>query len=486
MSISTALNAALSGLAASSRMASTVANNVSNANTEGYGVRTVVTGSIIAGGDGVGTRVVAIERNSDPILTGNRRLADADLGRASAAADFFARLEQLLGTPEDGGSLAGRLDQFESSLVTAANSPESDAALNGVVFAADAVADRLNTVADGIQIARQEADAEINTAVTLINNTLVELESLNEQLVRTRGFGGNGNALLDQQQILVDRIAEYIPVREYRDQSGRLRLFSTDGVKLLDGNPATLEFSRSSIITPEMTVGVQLGDLTIDGSTIPMSGGEPGLTGGRLRALFDVRDTYAVDAQTKLDAVARDLAERFEAPALDPTRAPTDPGLFTDQGAITDPLNELGLSQRLSVNALVDPSRGGEVFRIRDGLGAAGPGQVGDATLLQGMSDALSNGRVTVSGGFSAAERSMTVLGGELLSVFSGERQFSETNQTFSAARQQGLLEAELEQGVNTDAELQRLILIEQIYQANARVIQVVNDMLEELQRSIG
>jgi len=486
MSISVALSAALSGLAANNRMAQTVATNVANATTEGYGAREVVTGSIIAGGDGMGVRVVSVDRRSDPILTGNRRIADADLGSVMPGADFYSRLEALVGTPNDPGSLGSRLDVFETSLVTAANAPESDAALGGVLFSASAVTTKLNDISDGIQTMRTEADTEIGTAVSMINNALEELDILNDQLVRERGFGGSGNAILDQQQVLVDRISEYIPLREYRDTSGRIRLYGTDGTQLLDGDPVQLEFSPFRVVTAGMTNGAPLSDITIDGNALPNSGGQPALFGGKLRALFEVRDTLGIDAQTKLDAVARDLAERFEDPALDTTRAATDPGLFTDLGAISDPLNEEGLSARIQVNALVDPSQGGELFRLRDGLGAAAPGNVGDATLLQGMADAMSNGRVTASGGFTAAPRSMTVLGGELLSIFGAERQFAETAQTFATTRQQVLKEAELELGVNTDEELQRLILIEQMYQANARVIQVVNDMLDELMRSVG
>ena len=486
MSISVALSAALTGLAANNRMAQTVANNVANATTEGYGAREVITGSIIAGGDGMGTRVVAINRRADPILTGNRRIADADLGSVQPGADFYSRLEGLVGAPNDEGSLGGRLNVFEASLVTAANAPESDAALGGVLFAANAVTLKLNDISDGIQQLRTEADTEIGTAVNLINNALEEVDTLNDQLVRERGFGGSGNALLDQQQVLIDSISEYIPLREYRDDQGRVRLYATDGTQLLDGEPVELEFSPFRVVTAGMVNGAPLSDITIDGAPLPTSGGQPALFGGKLRALFEVRDTLGVDAQTKLDAVARDLAERFEDPALDPTRAPTDPGLFTDLGVITDPLNEVGLSARIQVNALVDPAQGGGVFRLRDGLGAAAIGDVGDATLLQGMSDVLAAGRVTVSGGFSSAPRTMTVLGGELLSIFGAERQFADTAQTFATNRQQVLKEAELELGVNTDEELQRMILIEQMYQANARVIQSINEMIDELMRTIG
>ncbi|MEM9755361.1 MAG: flagellar hook-associated protein FlgK [Pseudomonadota bacterium] len=487
MSITSALSAALSGIAAGNRKSAAVANNIANATTPGYGARTVQTASQVASGpSGGGVRVTGVDRAADPVLIAERRLADADLGRSGTAAAFYTRLEGLIGTPDAGDSLGATLDAFETSLVVAANSPESDAALSGVVFAADRVAGKLNTISDGIQRARAEADADINVAVDQLNASLVELEKLNDQIVRARGTGGDTNSLLDAQQRLVDGLSDLVPVRELRDQLGRLRLYSADGIALLDGRAATFGFDPTPIITPDMAVGGALSALTVNGAPIPPNGAEPGLTGGRLGALFAVRDDLAVNAQTKLDAVARDLAERFEAPGLDPTRGPTDPGLFTDQGALTDPLAEEGLAQRITLNALVDPDRGGAVFRLRDGLGAAAPAAtVGDATLLQGMSAALKDARPTVSGGYSAAGRSITVLSAEFLSIFAGERQFSASAETFAVARRDTLQQAELANGVNTDAELQRLILIEDLFQANARVIQVAGNMMDEILRSI-
>ena len=69
------------------------------------------------------------------------------------------------------------------------------------------------------------------------------------------------------------------------------------------------------------------------------------------------------------------------------------PGLFADSGAVFDPLAEEGLASRLSINALVDPARGGEGWRMRDGLGAIMPGNAGDAQLLNALADALTSGR---------------------------------------------------------------------------------------------
>ncbi|WP_371808891.1 flagellar basal body rod C-terminal domain-containing protein [Ruegeria sp. HKCCC2111] len=45
------------------------------------------------------------------------------------------------------------------------------------------------------------------------------------------------------------------------------------------------------------------------------------------------------------------------------------------------------------------------------------------------------------------------------------------------------MAQIEAEQGVDTDQELQRLMQVEQTYAANARVISVVDELLETLLR---
>ena len=49
----------------------------------------------------------------------------------------------------------------------------------------------------------------------------------------------------------------------------------------------------------------------------------------------------------------------------------------------------MGLSQRLRLNAAVDPAQGGALWRLRDGLGAAVPGVAGNSALLTALQEAL-------------------------------------------------------------------------------------------------
>lgn len=85
------------------------------------------------------------------------------------------------------------------------------------------------------------------------------------------------------------------------------------------------------------------------------------------------------------------------------------------------------------------------------------------------------------SGDLSTGARSASALVGDLLSLVSVDRVNAENNEGFSAARQGSLRDIELGQGINTDQELQKLLLIEQAYAANARVVTTASEMIDTL-----
>ena len=106
MSISGSLYNALSGLSAASRAAEVVSSNVANAMTEGYGTRRLELSSRTVGLSGYGVHVDGIVRNVDEGLIESRRLAQAGVGYGDTKSAFFADLEQVLGTPDQPGSLS--------------------------------------------------------------------------------------------------------------------------------------------------------------------------------------------------------------------------------------------------------------------------------------------------------------------------------------------------------------------------------------------
>jgi len=179
--------------------------------------------------------------------------------------------------------------------------------------------------------------------------------------------------------------------------------------------------------------------------------------------------------------VARDLVSRFSDPGLDATLLSGAPGLFTDAGASFDPANEVGLAARLVVNAAADPAKGGALWRLRDGLGAAEPGAVGESALLTAMQHALTAPQSPVSGQFMPGARSFSLLAADLLSGVATSRLSSDEGASFASAKSDALREQELGLGVDTDQQMQQLLLVEQAYAANAKVITSVDEMLQIL-----
>lgn len=481
MGLSTSLANALTGLTAASRRAEVVSSNVSNALTPGYARREVNLTAQSLGGSGAGVHIDSVTRSFNQFILNDRRLADADAGNAGLRTDFLSNIENAIGQPGTPGALTEQIAAFDAALVQAASRPDSQARLQGVFTTATALADKFKSLTTTLQQSRMDADASIASQVQELNRSLVQIDELNADILAQRSSGYDATALMDQRQKLVDRVSEIVPIREVARDHDQIALFTTGGAILLEGNPVTIGFSPVGVITADMTLAsAALSGLTINGTPVP-SGDNGVLGGGTLGAQFSIRDDLAPEVQSQLDALARDLMERFEAPGVDPTLVPGLPGLFTDTGLPFNALDEVGLAGRLRINPLVDPAQGGGLWRLRDGLGATAQGNVGDATLLVSLRDTLNLSKVPASGTFIGAARSSGGLAADLLSQVAGSRQSADARQSYSNARQSALTELQLQDGVDTDAELQILLQVEQAFSANARVVQTIDDLIQQL-----
>ena len=484
MSISGALSNALSGLTASSRAAEMVSNNVANALTEGYARREIVLGARSLGGTGQGVAVRGVQRQVDLVLLSDRRVAQASTGDRQTRAQFFGRLEAAIGVPGAEGSLTARIAALETTLIEAASRPQSEGRLSNVAGAARALANQIGDAGTAVQAARADADHTIGAQVAQLNAAMARVAEMNVGIREHLSSGRDPSAMMDERQQLIDQIDAILPLREVQRDHGQIALFTTGGAVLVDGRAAQFGFTTAGVVEADMTVasvGLSggLSGLTLNGLPIATDGPYSTISGGSLAAHFAVRDDLAPAAQAKLDAIARDLVERFG--ALDPTLAPGAPGLFTDAGGAFLPANEVGLAQRLSLNPAADPLQGGALWRLRDGLGATSPGPTGNSALLGALQTALTALRQPVSGDFLPGSRSFASLTADMLSIAGTARLSAETEASFSAARSEGLRVQELQGGVDTDREMQDLLQIEKAFAANAKVIQTVDEMLDLL-----
>lgn len=477
MSIGSALSNAVSGMSAASRRAEVTSHNIANASTEGYATQSVSTSHHVANGRGLGVLVEATERATDPRLTASRRGAEAQAGGDSMQAQASRELADMF---NGSSSLFNRLSALESNLRSVSEAPESTALQERAATSASDVVSGFSDISDSIASLRSGADSDISSAVSRVNAALKQVEDLNKEISFANVSNRSAASLEQARDDQLDIIAEHVPIRLMRRDQGSVAVFTDTGVALLDGTANELEFTRSPIITSGMDFRNGIGPLsglTVNGKDISPGQNSQSLTGGTIAGLFEARDGFSVDAIGEMDALAGDLITRFEGVGL---AAADGRGLFTDGGAALAGGSTAGLAGRIAVNERVDPNQGGEVWRIRDGIDATTPGPVAATVRVSAMLDAMTANRP--GSGTDATPDSMVGLAASLGSIFEQRSQSLEDSSATSQGRLRGLEEAESAViGVDIDRELQNLILVEQAYSANAKVIEVADRLIQRL-----
>lgn len=479
MSISSAITAARSGLLVSGQRADIVATNVANATTPGYVRRSVVVGENMVGTATQGVESRGTFRASDSGRTAERMLLSSDASQASVKAATWQTLSSRVGDQADGTGLFGMMSNLESALKAAQAAPESPANLSVILEASRTLVNEFQSLSQLAATQRAEADREIADGVNVVNSALKEIESLNSQISALNDNSPKSAALKDERQRQLDVIAEYLPVESVDRNHGTIDVVTKEGVYLLAGKASQIEFSPSNIFTPNNTVeGGQLSRLTVGGNDLtPGASSWAATSSGLFGALFTLRDTDLPEFSRQLDTVAGDLISRLSADGIDPTTVSGEFGLFVDP----DPAAGAGVASRIAINPAIDPAEGGAIWRMRDGVNTVSEGPPGNSEILSAMVDALTSTRSinagSIQGSFTASQ-----LTAQFASLTGQARVSHEA--MLSAATTQHQLSVEAEQsltGVDVDSEMQDLLLIEQAYAANARVIEVASQMIDRL-----
>lgn len=495
MSISAALSIAGTGVRTYSRMAEIGANNIANADVEGFVRKDAGLASLVREGRGAGVGVEDILRHANAALARDARREAGSAAFLEEQASTFAAYAAELGQPDEGRSIAAAIGRLEEALIGLAETPESASLQRETVEAARAVASGLNRLSTAVQRLREEAETRIEAEVKVVNQSLADLERVNDEIKLRAAGGRDVSALEDQRDRLIDTIAERIPVRTISRAPNDVLLLTEQGVPLFDGEPAQVSFSPTTAVPPSAAYAPDgaepgyvavLSGLTVDGRDVAPGSGDPqALTGGRIGGLFAVRDEVTVQLQKQIDQLASAFADRFQDPATDPSIAAGAPGLFTAGGLAhdrADPGDVVGMAERIALNPSVDPGQGGALWRIRDGVGAAAAGPAGDATQVFRFLAAFEDGLTLPADSGLPTSLTLGALGAELVGHQQSARASAETRAERQAAVSGALRDSRANAtGVNVDAELQKMLQIEKSYAANANVVRTAARMLDEL-----
>ena len=222
-----------------------------------------------------------------------------------AIASALDTLDQTINDPDLESSPAAQIAKFAAALQQYAQEPQNTTLARATVTAAGDLANSLNSATQTVQQVRVQADADIASSVSRVNDLLAQFQAVNDRIKLGTSAGADVTDDLDQRDQILTSISEEIGVRTVTRGNNDMAIYTDNGLTLFDTRPRTVSFSPTLIYQPS----TQGGSVVVDGVAVT---GDTGLTGsisGRIAALAQVRDSITVTYQNQLDEIARGLVE---------------------------------------------------------------------------------------------------------------------------------------------------------------------------------
>jgi flagellar hook-associated protein 1 len=433
------LETTLRGILAQQLAIDVTGHNISNANTVGYTRQRAMltptesytvpgtTRPPQAGQLGTGVDVTSYQRVRDSFIDIQYRAQTMRQGSATATQDGLKQVENALSEPSDNG-LNSLLQRYWSSWQDVSNNPENLATRQSLAQNAAALADGFNAVSSQIATVQSQTAQSVTYTLDEVNQIGGQIAQLNDAIMKSRVTGDQPNDLLDQRDNLIDRLSQLGNVTVTDTTLGQVDISIGGGALVTGATSATLAES----------------DLT-------------SLTSGKMSGLIKLRDVTIPGYQTQLDTLASTMITASNTQHALGTDLNGNPGgvFFTGTSASTIALNPAVLSSP----ALIAASANGQ------------PGNAANALLMAGIRNQPLVGSATIDTAYSQL---VTRIG-------------SDTRQAQRDMATADLLVGSLDDrrqsvsGVSLDEEMTNLVRFQRGYQASARAMSAMDEMIDQL-----
>jgi len=433
------LETTLRGILAQQLALDVTGHNIANANTVGYSRQRAslvatdpytvpgVTRPPQAGQLGTGVDVDQYERVRDAFVDIQLRAQTMLNGANQATQDGLQQVEQAFNEPSDSG-LNSLLAKYWSAWQDVSNSPENLATRQALAAAASSLAGGFNQVSQQLSTLQTQTATNVTYTINDVNSIGTQIAALNDAIAKSTVTGDHPNDLLDQRDLLIDKLSELGNVALANGANGAVDV-SIGGAALVTGaTSATL--AEASLTS---------------------------LTSGKLSALVRLRDTTIPGYQTQLNTIASTLISQTNtAHAAGFDLSGTAGGtFFTGTDAAT-----IGVNSALVTNpALIAASGNGQ------------PGNAAAALAINTLRGTVVIGSATIDQAYSQL---VTRIGSD-----SQEAQRSLDTSSLLASTLQSKRDSV--SGVSLDEEMTNMVRFQRGYQASARALSAMDDMLDTL-----
>jgi len=155
------------------------------------------------------------------------------------------------------------------------------------------VADSFDRYSRQILSLRSEADAGITAEISVLNNALAQIHSLNTLISQQKESGGNPAALEEQRARAIEEVSDIVDIRATEKPNFKIDISTISGLSLVDDRLRVVQYNapgqvETTVVFNSITVH------QIDTTTgQPQATGvalEPNLRAGTLKGLVDMRD----------------------------------------------------------------------------------------------------------------------------------------------------------------------------------------------------
>ena len=525
-------NIGIGGLQAAQAGLNATSNNIANVFTPGYNREIVQFGQNETGG----VQVATIERQFNQFIAARLNSAESSLQGLKAYQSQISQIDNLLSDPDAG--IGPMLQRFYAAIGDLASNPSDAAAREGVLGTANSLTAQFRAFDSYLADMQSDINSQIASEINKANQLTRQIADLNRDITAMRAASGQEpNMLLNQRDHAVAELSKIMDIRVNTAGSGQYNVSFGNGLSLVAGEtPMTLQTLRDSGDPSRLSLGY----VSRSGNTMEL--GEDVLKQGTLGGLMQFRKESLDKLQGQLGQLATSIAQGFNDIHTAGTDLNGQPGkaLFTIGSPIVH-LNSKNSGDASATVAITDTARltsaafdvtfaDGNYTAVRRDNGqqvevtvnldntisfagltmeVSGTPENGDRFRIYPVQNVAREFSVNLSDSaeLAAAQSSnsgdnsnamamqalqnQTIVGGSATFTQAYAAIVSDTGTRISVlnanlAAQEGLTDQlrmiqQSESGVNLDEEAANLMLYQQYYQANARVIQAGITIMEEL-----
>ncbi|MED2970957.1 flagellar hook-associated protein FlgK [Fictibacillus sp. B-59209] len=472
--------------------------NIANANTTGYSRQRVnftqtepypapaMNRPQVPGQMGTGVQAGSIQRVRESFLDVQFRGENTKSGYWGARSEALEKMEDIMNEPTDNG-LSKTLDQFWQSLQDLATSPQDEGARSVVRQRGVAVAETFNYLSNSLSSIRDDIKSQVDISVKEINSIAEQINNLNQQISEIEPHGYLPNDLYDERDNLVDQLSQLVNVKVTKSQSGStgsplaegkytIELMDSSGTslgKLVDGTSTPLSFKTLSVNESNGNIsGFSLGGTAFSTTSV----------GGKLEGMTSAYNNDYPAMLDQLDNLALAFAKAFNSvhnsgwslnDINSGTQTPHD--FFVLENPATTANDQVkidGSTQAKGVAKLLKISS--EITNDLKNIAAASSKAAGDGSNALNLSAVMDS--TNLKSKFESAIGKMAVDAQQANRMAAN----SDTLTHSVDQRRQSV------SGVSLDEEMTNMIQFQHAYNASARMITMVDQILDKIINGMG